>query len=272
AADGAICPGVSGCLYARPADRTDTFNNVAPRITLSWQPGERSLLYLSGSTGFRPPEMTELYHLQRLQSSADLDSEQLDALETGWKYQAGNFSLNTALFAMEKNNVILRESNGFFVSNGSTTHRGFEYDARVLLNSMFTISLAGTYARHKYAFTRAVEGGETIIDGNDVDTAPRHVHTLSLDARFNEQFSAALDLFYVGKYFLDAGNTATYPGHEVFNLRLGWTPRDDLRASLRIDNVFDTAYADRADFAFGDYRYFPARPRALFLSFDYTTQ
>src|SRR5688572_12113723 len=104
AADGAICPGVSGCLYARPADRTDTFDNVAPRITLSWQPGERSLLYLSGSTGFRPPEMTELYRLQRLQSSADLDSEQLDALETGWKYQAGNFSLNTALFAMEKNN------------------------------------------------------------------------------------------------------------------------------------------------------------------------
>ena len=269
---GTPCPGISGCLFSRPADRTDTFDNVSPRITLSWQPGERSLLYLSGSTGFRPPEMTELYRLQRLQSSADLDSEQLDSIETGWKYQAGTFSLNTALFAMEKNNVILRESNGFFVSNGSTTHRGFEYDARVLLNSMFTLSLAGTYARHEYAFSRAVEGGETIIDGNDVDTAPRHVHTLSLDARFNEQFSAVLDLFYVGEYFLDAGNTATYPGHEVVNLRLGWTPRADLRTSLRIDNVFDTAYADRADFAFGDYRYFPARGRALFLSFDFATQ
>ena len=105
-----------------------------------------------------------------------------------------------------------------------------------------------------------------------MDTAPRHVHSLGLDARFNEQFNAALDLFYVGEYFLDAANTATYPGHKVVNLRVGWTPRDDLRASLRIDNVFDTAYADRADFAFGDYRYFPARGRALFLSFDYKTQ
>ena len=92
-----------------------------------------------------------------------------------------------------------------------------------------------------------------------MDTAPRNVHTLSLDARFNEQFSAVLDLFYVGEYFLDAGNTATYPGHEVVNLRFAWTPRENLRASLRVDNVFDTAYADRADFAFGDYRYFPAR-------------
>jgi outer membrane receptor protein involved in Fe transport len=39
---------------------------------------------------------------------------------------------------------------------------------------------------------------------------------------------------------------------------------------LRIDNLFDTAYADRADFAFGNYRYFPARGRAFFVSFDYT--
>ena len=31
---------------------------------------------------------------------------------------------------MKKNNVILREANGFNVSNGSTTHRGVEYEAR----------------------------------------------------------------------------------------------------------------------------------------------
>ena len=49
----------------------------------------------------------------------------------------------------------------------------------------------------------------------------------------------------------------------------GTAARRQLRASLRVDNVFDTAYADRADFAFGNYRYFPARGRALFLSFDY---
>jgi len=74
-----------------------------------------------------------------------------------------------------------------------------------------------------------------------------------------------------GRYFLDAANTATYPGHEVANLRVDWLPRADMRASLRIDNVFDTAYADRADFAFGNYRYFPARGRAFFVSFDYAT-
>jgi len=267
--NGVPCPG--GCLYSRPADRRDTFDNVAPRITLSWQPGDRSMLYLSGSSGFRPPEMTEVYRLQRQQSLADLDSEELESLEAGWKFRNEIFSFSTALFTMEKKNVILRESNGFNVSNGRTTHRGLEYEARARLNSWLSLRAAGPFARHEYGFSRTVEGGETIVKGNDVDTAPRQIHNLGVDVRFTDSWDAALDVAFVDRYFLDAANTAAYPGHTVANLRVGWRARDDLRASLRVDNVFDTAYADRADFAFGNYRYFPARGRALFLSVDFST-
>ncbi len=87
---------------------------------------------------------------------------------------------------------------------------------------MFSLSAAGTFAEHEYAFSRVIEGGETIMDGNLVDTAPRQVHNLRFDARFSPQLSAALDLFHVSEYFLDAANTATYPGHDVVNLRIGW--------------------------------------------------
>jgi hypothetical protein len=34
--------------------------------------------------------------------------------------------------------------------------------------------------------------------------------------------------------------------------------------TLRLNNVLDRDYADRADYAFGNYRYFPGRDRALF--------
>jgi iron complex outermembrane receptor protein len=271
AANGVPC-GAAGCLFSRPADRSDDFDNLSPRVTLSWQPGERSMLYVSGSTGFRPPEMTEVYRLQRQQSVADLDSEQLESVEAGWKLRTGQFALSTALFAMKKRDLILREANGFNVSDGRTTHRGFEYEAHWTPNTVFAFSAAGSFARHEYAFSRAVEGGETISDGNDVDTAPRNLHTLSVDARFGERFRAGLDGLYVGGYYLDAANTATYPGHKVANLRVTWLPRENLGATLRIDNVFDTAYADRADFAFGNYRYFPARGRAVFLSLDFASR
>jgi iron complex outermembrane receptor protein len=268
--DGTSC-GATGCLYSRPADRDDTFDNVAPRITLSWQPTPGSFLYLSGSTGFRPPEMTELYRLQRQQSGADLDSESMDSVEAGWKLRAGRLSMSAAVYAMNKRRLILRESNGFNVSNGRTTHRGLEYEAHWDARDWLAIRAAGSWARHEYAFTRAVEGGESITDGNDVDTAPRQVHSLGLESRFGDGFSAGLDVVRVGRYFLDAANTASYPGHEVANLRLQWHAGDDLSATLRVDNLFDTAYADRADFAFGNHRYFPGRGRAAFLSIDFAT-
>lgn len=266
--DGTSC-GAAGCLYSRPADRSDTFDNVAPRVTLSWQPTFDSFLYLSGSTGFRPPEMTEMYRLQRQQSAAELDSESMEALEAGWKLRGARYSLKASLYAMKKRHLILRESNGFNVSDGRTTHRGFEYEATWNPHDRLAVRAAGTFARHEYAFSRAVEGGETITDGNDIDTAPRQVHNLGVDVRLDERLSGGFDVVYVGRYWLDAANTASYPGHELANLRLRWQPRRDLAATLRIDNLFDTAYADRADFAFGNYRYFPGRGRALFLALDY---
>jgi iron complex outermembrane recepter protein len=267
--------GTSGCLYSRPSDRSDRFDNVSPRLTLAWSPGASHHYYLNASTGFRPPEMTELYRLQRQQSVAELDSEHLDSIELGWKYRPlGPVSLNAALFAMKKRDVILREANGFNVGNGATRHRGFEYEIRSLAGHWpFEFRAAGTIARHEYAFSRTIEGGETIVDGNDVDTAPRNVHSLELGLPFGDQdaWLAALNLTYVGSYFLDAANAAKYPGHRVANLRLSWSTPSLLRLTLRVDNLFDTAYADRADFAFGNYRYFPARGRAAFLSVDYSS-
>ena len=273
-ADGTAC-GAGGCLFSRPADRTDRFDNVSPSVTLAWQPSWRHLLYLNASHGFRPPETTELYRLQRQQSVANLNSESLDSVELGWKTQFGFMNVNTAIYAMQKSDLILRETNGFNISNGATRHVGFEYEIRREgLSSVMTLS--GTIARHQYAFSRAIEGGETIIEGNDVDTAPRNLHSLSVDVGLGRDgvsapLHAAFDVNYVDRYYLDAANTASYPGHIVANARVTWKSPGNVNLALRVDNLFDNRYADRADFAFGSYRYFPARGRAAFLSVDYAS-
>lgn len=274
AADGTPC-GTGGCLFSRPADRSDQFDNVSPSLTLAWNPNWSNTLYLNASTGFRPPEMTELYRLQRQQAEADLQSESLDSVELGWKTQLGFVSLSTALYEMQKRDVILRETNGFNVSNGATRHRGFEYEARY--DGIRTIvTLSGTVARHQYDFSRAIEGGETIVSGNDVDTAPRNVHSLSVEVELGslqeyDTVRLVVEGTHVGSYFLDAANTARYGGHDVANLRLLWNSDWDVGFALRVDNLFDKRYADRADFAFGNYRYFPARGRAVFLSVDFVS-
>jgi iron complex outermembrane receptor protein len=259
--NGVPCPG--GCLYARPADRSDDFTNVAPRLGLVWSATDATTVYASVARGFRAPEATELYRLQRQQSVADLDSETADSVELGLRWRSAEFSADVAAFHMDKRDVILRDSAGFNVSGGRTRHVGVEYQADWAILDAWTLSAAGTFADHEYRFNAAVEQGEMITSGNDVDTAPRDIHGLRL-RHDGSWLEAELEWLWVGAYWANAANTARYGGHDVGNLRVSFEPARNWLVSLRVTNLADGPYADRADFAFGDYRYFPGRGRAYF--------
>src|SRR5690606_16076846 len=125
-------------------------------------------------------------------------------------------------------------------------------------------ALRGTYARHEYAFNYQPADGEQFRDGDDVDTAPRWLG--SAIARWNPSAESTFELEYAhtGAYFLDARNTQRYPGHDLLNLR--WQQRfDDFDLRVRVNNLLDEEYAERADFAFGEHRYFPGWPRRIIL-------
>jgi len=261
--------GFGGCLYYRPGDRTDSFFNIAPKISLSYDATEHLSAYLAAGNGFRPPEMTELYRLQRTQSADNLDSEQLDSLELGLKGSYEKLVYSLAAFYMQKSNVILRESNGFLVDNGRTSHRGIEYEFAWRAWPTLTLTAGGTYARHEYEFSSEVTGGETIIDGNEIDTAPRDIYRAALWWEPIDGLRAEAEWNHVGAYWLDASNEHRYTGHNLLNLRAAWRLAPDWKIGARLNNVLDTRYADRADYAFGSYRYFPGRGRALFVDLSW---
>jgi iron complex outermembrane recepter protein len=256
--------GFGGCLYNRPADRTDDFTNVGPRLSLAWHPDEASTAWLGLSRGFRPPEATELYRLQRGQDVADLDSEQIDGAELGYRRLGETFSLELTGFWMDKDDVILRDAFGFNVSGGRTRHVGLEYGFDWRPWGGWSLAASGTVARHTYRFSGAIEQGEQVTSGDDVDTAPRQLHNVRLGYG-SDRWRGELEWVYVDEYWANAANTARYPGHDLLNLRLSWSPRETLGLTLRVTNLGDRAYADRADFAFGNFRYFPGRGRAAFL-------
>ncbi len=257
-------PCTGGCLYSRPADRSDDFTNLAPRLGIVWRPVGSIEAWLTLARGFRAPEATELYRLQRQQSVADLGSERADGLELGLRWRGARAGLDLAAYTMDKQNVILRNSEGFNISGGSTRHRGLEYDFDWQPADQWNIAANGTLARHEYRFTAAAEQGEQITAGNDIDTAPRDIHALRL-RRDTENFSGEMEWQHVGPYWTNAANTARYGGHDLVNLRLSWQPQESWTVALRLTNLLDAAYADRADFAFGSDRYFPGRGRAAFV-------
>jgi outer membrane receptor protein involved in Fe transport len=265
--DGTEC-GFGGCLFNRPPDSTDDFLNLAPNLGVLYRLTPETAAYLTLSRGFRAPQATELYRLQSGQQIADLDTETIDSVELGLRRQAPNLRLEAAAFAMQKRDYIFRDANGFNISDGKSKHLGVELQAEARTDTGLFMSVAGTLARHTYDFDRAVSAGESIDSGDDVDTAPR---TLASARLGYESDPGLLELEWVhqGSYYLNASNTAKYGGHDLLNLRGIWRFRPDWSVAVRLNNLTDKRYADRGDFAFGNFRYFPGRDREVFFQIAY---
>lgn len=268
-AESGIACASGGCLYSRPADRNDRFTDLSARLEWRLALHPNTQLYASLARGFRPPETTELYRLQRGQNVAALDSENLNGAELGWRLRHERWRGSLAIYCQEKRNVLLRDANGFNVDGGRTRHQGIEYELQGALGSQWEAQLAGSWARHRYAFNRTIDGGETVVSGTDIDTAPHLLANLSLSWRGPGGLSAALQLQHVGEYNVDASGTRFYPGHRVANLMLGWRRPNSQSIRLQIENLADRSYADRADFAQGEYRYFPAAGRRFMLEYSW---
>ena len=72
-------------------------------------------------------------------------------------------------------------------------------------------------------------------------------------------------------HFTDAANLHEYEGHTLFHLRTSWNYSSKLKGYLRIENLTDENYAERADFnAFGGDRYFPGLPREAYIGLEYS--
>jgi iron complex outermembrane receptor protein len=262
--------GFGGCLYTRPADRNDSFTNLSPELGLSFVLKRGHSVYVRAARGFRAPQATELYRLQNGQAVADLDSETLDSLELGIKGNSENLSYDFTAYVMRKKNFIFRDAEGFNISDGRTLHSGLESMIRIQATDSLGISANLSWAQHTYDFNRVLGRGEIILKGNEIDTAPAWLSGLRIHWQRFANRAVEAEWVYQGGYFLDAANHHRYPGHSLVNIR-GWMVlrNSQHRVSLRLTNLLNVRYAERADFAFGNYRYFPGAGRRISLEWSY---
>lgn len=251
--------------FIRVTDRSDDFLTVTPKASLRYYLDNGNMVYARAARGSRAPQVTDLYSVQLNQVAGEAEVETLDSLEAGYKGGFGDFDIELAAFTMWKNNFFFRNANGFNVVNGKTRHSGVELSFAGDITEWLSISGDGTLAKHTYDFDLD-EGSaaNNITAGNRVDTAPDTLAHMRATVTPIDGVEAELEWRHMGSYFTNPGNTAEYDGHDIFVLRGRYDVRDDITLFGRIDNLFDTRYADRADFAFGNERYFPGRPRTLF--------
>lgn len=258
--DTQAAPGVSG-RFIRSADRTDDFFTLTPKLGLTYAATDDITVFARAARGSRAPQTTDLYAVVQNQTPGDADVETLDSLEGGVRFGQGDTRFEVAAYTMWKDNFFFRNAAGFNVVDGKTRHTGIEFSFAAPLADWLSASGEWAVSDQTYAFDDASSG---IREGLAVDTAPNTLGTMRLTADWG-QVGAGIEWRHVGRYFTNEANTQTYPGHDIFVARASYDVSDAVRLFGRIDNLFDTRYADRADFAFGNERYFPGRPRTLFV-------
>ena len=272
AGDGPACaPTASACRFYRPASRKDNFADWTGNFAISHHT-DTTTTYGRVARGFRVPQATELYRLQSGQTITEIDAETGDSLELGVRAQFDRFQYDLSAYLMTKRDVIFQDRDRYNVSGAKTTHRGIEGSVRWLLSDTWSISGNANYARHRYDSDIQLLGTRGSIEGNDIDTAPRHFGSIQVVADFSSlgvPVSAEAEWLWVAKYWLDPNNANEYRGHELLNLRASWTLSPKTTLTLVATNLLDEGYAERADYGFGNYRYFVGEPRSAVLGLTF---
>lgn len=270
ASDGSACaPSATACRFFRPADRDDDFTNLSLNLAALYHLNGSHSLFLRGARGFRAPQTTELYRLQSGQVSADLDSEQLSSIEFGGRGALNQLSYEVGSYFMKKKDVIFQDANRQNISGARTLHYGLDLSLRAELPAGLYLGLDATVARHEYDKSIRLLGSNEPLDGNTIDTAPEVFGSLRLGRTFSGGYLAELEWVRMDEYELDPDNNHQYDGHDLINLRITGPLVHGFSFGLRGTNLTDTDYAERADFGFGEYRYFVGEPRSLYVELEY---
>ena len=265
--DGTEC-GFGGCRYSRPADRDDSFTHASPRLELTYKASQAWSFSAAIADSFRAPQATELYRLQGDQTVAVLDIVESLSAQLSAQYQTEVFSLSLSAYVMEIDNLIIRDSDSFNVDGQSTRSEGVEFSLNHTLSPQWSWRAVGSFADHEYSSDLIIDGEN--FNGNQVDTAPVFFGSAFISFKASEASSIELEVQRVVSYFLSPDNQSSYPGHTLLNARANYQHSEHWSISLRLLNLTDERYAERADFTtFTDERYFPGEPRSAFAQVSY---
>ena len=259
-----------GPRYLRPDSRDDTFHNVSPKLGVVQQLTEDTATFVNYSRGSRAPQTTDLYRAQVGPSQTGrADSEKVDSIEVGLRKVGEGLQYEIVAYQMRKRDYFFTDSDNENVPNGKTKHTGLELGMFYPFNSQFDIAANLTFAKHEYDFDKDSSG---IEKGDYLVTAPRQMANVRLGWNPTAKTRTELEWVHMGEYYVNDGNTAKYDGHDVFTLRASHELNNSVTLYGRIHNLFDTEYAERADFGgggAGDYRYFVGEKRYIHVGASY---
>lgn len=257
--------------YLRPDSDVDTFSNFSPKLGLVQQLSDDTAAFINYSRGTRAPQTTDLYRAQIEPSqTGTADSETIDSVEVGLRKVGEGLQYEVTAYHMKKRDYFFTDSSDQNVPDGKTRHTGLELGMFYPFNDTFDIAANVTFAKHEYDFDKP---GADIEKGDYLVTAPRRMGNIRLGWNVTPDTRAELEWVHMSEYYLNDANDKKYEGHDVFNLRASHDVTENFTVYGRIKNLFNTEYAERADFNVNSdpdgYRYFVGEKRYLHVGASY---
>jgi len=263
-------------VYGQSASTTVSFDHVSPKLGATYAFAPATHAFASYTHGFRAPSEGDLFRpsfgtsAAAAQAAADaalhLKPIKADQLEAGLRGKVREANYDVAVYHLRKRDDIVtqRDTATNFtqrVNAGETLHRGVEVGAGVPLARQWRADAAFTATSQTYVSFVTSNGD---FSGKHIEAAPRNMGNVRLTWTPAASARLQLEWVHIGEYWLDAANTAKYPGHDLLNLRANLDVSKKLGLYGSIYNLANKRYADSAQISSSTPVFSPGLPFTVY--------
>ena len=237
--------------HRRPGDASPSYQAVSPKLGATWMLHPSLNLFGAWRRGFRAPSEGQILRQGSAVNTLALDPVTADSWEAGVRGVLGTrIRYDVSAYHMTKTNDILTYQNPDgsreTVNAGETLHRGVELGLGLQLARGLRAEGAWTWTEHTYEQWSPRPGVD--LSGNQQESAPRSMGSLLLNwaPGILSGAGVAAEWVHLGSYYTDPTNADRYGGHDLLTLRGSAPVGDRVQLFVRLNNVLDARYAERA--------------------------
>ncbi len=275
---------------------TKAYQQLTPKVGMTYDLGKGRGLYANFSRGFSPPGLTSIFRKRPNVAEGEspfyynLQSAEFDNFELGgWLSLANNkVYVDLALYQMNGRNELLNirqaDNSTDYQSAGKTLHRGIEYGLTWRPSREWFFRFGGTNALHRFdEFQLSQRHSDVLKDVNNkvMPQAPSWI--ANTEVTYKPQWLAGFRLSAewqrISSYYQNQVNTVQYDDRTAFgakgvsllNLRTGYEWKG-IELFVNVLNLTDEIYANaatRGNSTSDRTTYTPAAPRTFVMGIQY---
>ncbi len=233
--------------FADVSKGTKTYQQLSPKIGISYQLKRKSGIYANFSRGFSPPSLTTVFSRKPCTNEFyyDLEPATFNSYEAGtWTNLLKNkMQFNLTVYQMHGRNELLNvrqpDNSSQYQSAGKTLHRGIEYSVNYTPVNSLAIRLGGSNALHRYEeFVLSERSTDAIrnVNGKTMPSAPSWITNAEITWKpvFVRGLRFSMEWQHLSPWYENQVNTMKYEktgafgikGISVLNFRTGYSYRN----------------------------------------------